>query len=390
MNKQIPHIYIFLWIVYSLQGSLYSSGGLLSRLLLAVLVAVSFFFYCYANIKFKLPTAMRILSVLVLAWSFYGVSPIITGTGTTAFPVLSYSYLRAIYISILPIFSFYVFFRKRLLNETDIKRWFFVFLVTAIVNYYRYQSEALLNSSDEEITNNVGYAFLSLLPLLPLFGKKPVIQYGLLAICFYFILVGFKRGAILAGILCTIWMISRTLRDVQLGGRKHSLHRLALVLLVLISISLGVLFVRDLLVSSDYFVYRLESTLEGSSSNRDLLYSFFFNHFIHETNPIKFLFGNGAYGTIQLYFNYAHNDWLEIAIDNGLVFLVLYAAYWISLISMLLKGKRGSVATLMLGMFIIIYFIRTTISMSYNSISLYAACAFGYSLANYENKRSKE
>ncbi len=388
MNKQIPHIYIFLWIVYSLQGTLYLSGSWTSRLLLVVLVAVSLFFYCYANIKFKLPTAMRILSVLVLAWSFYGIQPILIGTGTTAFPVLSYSYLRAIYISILPIYSFYVFVKKGLLDENAIKRWFFVFLITAIINYFQYQNDALVNSLDDEITNNVGYAFLSLLPLLPLFCKKPIIQYGLLAICFYFILIGFKRGAIFAGVLCTVWMVFRTLKEVQLGGRRHSLRRIVLVLIVLISISLGVVFVRDLLVSSDYFVYRLEKTLEGSSSNRDLLYSFFFSHFIHETNPIKFLFGNGAYGTIKLYFNFAHNDWLEIAIDNGLVVLVLYASYWISLISMLLKGKRESVASLMLGMFIIIYLIRTMISMSYNSISLYAACALGYSLANYEQRRS--
>ena len=101
---------------------------------------------------------------------------------------------------------------------------------------------------------------------------------------------------------------------------------------------------------------------------------------------MRFLFGNGAYGTIQLYFNYAHNDWLEIAIDNGLIVLILYAAFWISLIAMLFKGKRGTTTTLMLGMFIIIYFIRTMISMSYNSISLYAACALGYALAYYEMK----
>lgn len=386
MNKLIPNIYISLWIVYSLQGTLYTSGGMISRLLLVVLMLVSLYYFCYANLKYKLPTPLRILSILVIAWSFYGVFPILFGTGRTAFPVLSYSYLRAIYISLLPIYCFYVFFKQRSLDEKNIKVWFFFFLVTATFNYFRYQTNALTDSSDEEITNNVGYVFLSLLPLLPLFGRKPIIQYGLLAICFYFILVGFKRGAILIGVLCAGWMISRTLRSKQLGGRKLSRRRFLLILMVFVTIGLGVYLIRDLLASSDYFKYRLEMTLEGSSSRRDLLYTFFFNHFIHETNLMRFLFGNGAYGTIQLYFNYAHNDWLEIAIDNGLIVLILYAAFWISLIAMLFKGKRGTTTTLMLGMFIIIYFIRTMISMSYNSITLYAACALGYALAYYEMK----
>ena len=130
-----------------------------------------------------------------------------------------------------------------------------------------------VGSSAEEITNNAGYLFLSLIPIWVLFRKKPLLQYAGLAFCMSFILMGMKRGAILIGgvvVLYLIWQIIKNARGKQ---------RVIVILLTAVLAVAGVYFVIDMMTSSDYFLQRLEATKEGNSSGRDSLYSFFWTYF---------------------------------------------------------------------------------------------------------------
>ena len=383
---------MIMWLLYNLQGFLIPVGGIVSRTLLLLILVISLYYFVYANIRIKLPKPLKILSALVIFFTLYGLEPILFGTGDLAFKVAPFGYLKTILISLLPIYVFYVFFERGLLSEKDIMRWTVAFVAVAIGQYYIGRQQFLerimeAGSNREEFTNNAGYILVSVLPLLALFWRKPFRQYVLLGVCMLYVLMGFKRGAILSGALCSIWFIFASFKSENRTRKSGGSRMFTRLLLTVVIIAVAVYAVQRVMMTSDYFNYRVQQTVEGESSLREINYNFFWNHFINENNPFRFLFGYGANGTLKIWSNYAHNDWLEIAINNGLIVLLIYAYYWISLFGMFLKGNRRAIPVIMLGMFIIIYFIRSLVSMSYGDISIYASSALAYALVYYERKK---
>ena len=383
-----------MWMVYYLQGVLYKEGGLFSQSLLVILLLISLYYFFYAISRYRLPKPMRILSAMIIIWSVYGIIPIIFGTGKLAIRVAPFEYLKNIYMSLLPIYTFYVFVKKGDLNEDMLRRWLVVFVLVAISSFYKQQSKLVLSalsrgSSETEFTNNAGYIMVSLLPMLALLWKKPLWQYILLGVCMTFVLMAYKRGAILAGTICSIWLIYVSFKNEQQVGSKVSNRRMMRLVLTLLIVIASVFLVQYFLTTSDYFSMRVESTRGGYTSNRDNIYSFFYNYFLHDMSPLDYLIGLGANGTLKIYENAAHNDWLEIAIDNGVIMLILYFAYWLSMFKMFFKGNNHNMSNLMFGMFVIVYFLKSYFSMSYSDIPVYSSCALGYSMATYFSKTKK-
>lgn len=383
--RAFVNVYIFLFCVYYLQGILFASGGIISRILLAVLLVVSLYYFGYANTNYKLPTPLKVLSIMVLAWTGYGMVIIMFGAGFGV-RVPSYYYLKGIYLSLLPIYSFYTFARKGILTDYLLKSWTFVFLVVGIFQFYReFNSRLLIATGNiDEFTNNSGYIMVSLFALLPLFQEKPIIQYSLLSVILWYVLTGFKRGAILIGTLCVIWMLYLSFtnkKEIGMAKKKRMIRLLLTITLIIV----GIYAVNMLLSGSDYFSKRIEDTLEGNTSNRDIIYGKMYAFIWQQNNIFNLLFGNGADATLRIFRAYAHNDWLEIAVNNGLWMVVLYVVYWVSLAKFVLKGNKYSVCSQMLTLFFFIYFLKTFISMSYNDITPYAACAFGYAMANFKD-----
>ena len=380
----ICHFYLFVILLCALNGTLYTAGGFISQGLQALFILMSLYYTVYANLKYNLPYYFKGLDILLMMFTIYGVILIVSGERlmikTSYHETSNITYLKSIYLSLLPVFAFYVFAKKGLLTEKTIKIWFFLFLVLAIKSFFNAQERMLQaaierGSSEEEFTNNVAYTFIGLFPALVLFYKKPIIQYLCLAICAYFIILGMKRGAMLIGGVCLIWFLATNLKAVP-KKRKW-----LVVLFSIIVLGAGLYFIRNMMENSLYFQYRIAQTQAGEMSGREDIYSRFFQHFINESTPTRLLFGNGANATLKIGSNYAHNDWLEIAINQGFMGVVIYLAYWICFFVSWRKTKKHSQAYLAVGMLLIIYFISTLFSMSYNGMSRCASMVLGYYLA---------
>ena len=384
LRINICHIYLIVILLCMLNGTLYKGGSFIAQALQYILILMSLYYAVYANVKYKLPVYFNALNVLLVMFTVYGMLLLISGEHLIVrqnfMETSNTDFLKSIYKSLLPVYPFFVFTRQGLLKEKTIKIWFFIFFVLAIRWFYNAQAHMLAaalerRSSAEEFTNNFGYTFLALLPALVLFYKKPVIQYLGLAVCGYFIVIGMKRGAILCGVICLLWFIVVNLKKVP-KKRKW------IVVLVSVAVVLaGIYLFNYMMETSSYFRYRLAQTEAGESSGRNDLYSIFYNHFIHEDNPLRFLFGNGANATLKIGDNFAHNDWLEIAINQGVLGLVIYLVYWICYLITWRKTKQHPQAFMAIGMIFIIYFLSTLFSMSYNSVSRCAAMVLGYYLA---------
>ena len=194
------------------------------------------------------------------------------------------------------------------------------------------------------------------------------------------IVAAMKRGAIICGAVCIVWFLAVNLKETKSNRRL-----LVLFFSVVVFAALAYIYYY-MLNSSAYFNYRIGQTESGDSSGRDILYSTFFNHFINESNIMRFMFGYGANGTLKISFNFAHNDWLEIAINQGLIGLFIYLLYWIGLFITWRRSSRQPLPFMAIGMFLFIYFLSTLFSISYNNVTRFAAMVLGYSLAVYNNK----
>lgn len=345
---------------------------------------MSLYYAFYANWKYELPVFFKALNVLLFMFTIYGVLLLISGEQlmekTMNLVVPHSNYLKSIYKSLLPIYPFYVFTKQGLLKEKTIKTWFIIFLLLSIRFFYSSQARMLIEamergSSAVEFTNNMGYSFLALLPALVLFYKKPVVQYLGIIICGYYIVMCMKRGALLIGVVCLIWFMVTNLKIVS---KKQ---KWIVIIVSLALIFLGIYLYYYMIETSAYFRYRVTQTKTGDASGRDELYSMFYEHFIHEEKPLRFLFGYGADGTLKVAGEFAHNDWLEIATNQGLLGLIVFLLYWICFYFSWRKAKWHPQAFMAIGMLFFIYFLSTVFSMSYNSVTRCAAMVLGYYLA---------
>lgn len=382
------NIYIVLWMLYYLQGTLYESGSLISQGILSIVLLMSVINVIKVIAQRGLCGYLKGLNVLLIMFTVYGVismvfTPTIYGSG--GYTTNSFNYLKVIYLSLLPIYSFYYYAQKGKLDEKNLKVWVILFFMLAIVRYYTEQATRLMEIYGDETTNNSGYTILSLIPLIVYWREKPTLQYILLAVAMVFILMAMKRGAILIGALCVIWFLYQSFKN---SNRKTKIWVFVLTVLV---IAAGIYAVQYMLESSAYFVSRLEQTKDGNSSNRDVIYNSFWNYYLNETSVLQSLFGQGADASLKVFGAYAHNDWLEILINNGLIGAIIYLVYWIRFYKEWRNSKGNSVVFMVFGLTLLIYFVSTLFSMSYNGMSTYATCGFGYALGikNLQIKKQK-
>lgn len=379
-------LYIFLWILYNLQGTLYASGGSISQVLLAILLAWSVVNCFRLSSKDTYHSEyFRGLNVLMLVFTIYGLLLIIMGTelyiteGANK-KVRNFVYLKEIYTSLLPIYSFFLFAKKGKLTEKSLKRWFFIFIIVGTLQYARSQREAVLLAmmqgwEPDGITNNSGYIFVSLLPGLILLRKKPMIQYLGLTLCMFLILASMKRGAIIVGVLSVILLFSYQLR--------YSSHRkkIGIVFLIILVSVASYLAAMHMLETSDYFNSRIQATLEGNSSHRDEMYSSLLRTFVYDTSLFQMLLGRGAWGTLTVSFNFAHNDWLEILTNQGVLGISVFMYYWICFLKNSKDANLPSESRICLSMILLIYFMKTIFSMSYSDMSIYSTSVLALCLA---------
>lgn len=379
--------FIIVWVLYYLQGVLFSSGGAISTGLLGINLLISI--WCAIKVwqMPHHPPYIKGLNLLVLLFSIYGFALILMSPSTihyrmSGMSMASYNYIKSIYLSILPIYAFYYFSIKGYLTAERLRWWAVVFCISCVLSYYIYMQQAMekllaRGSMAEETTNNAGYLFLSLIPIWALFRKKPLLQYAGLAFCMAFILMGMKRGAIAIGSVVFLYLIWQIIKNAR--GKQ----RFIVILLTAVLVVVGVYFVIDMMTSSDYFLQRLEATKEGNSSGRDSIYSFFWTYFTEKADAIQFLFGRGANGTLEIYYNYAHNDWLEIAVNQGLLGIAVYIVYWKQLYSTWRQSTNIDAKTI-LALVGIIYFAQTLFSMSYADMTYVSTSVLGYALATYK------
>lgn len=376
-------IYVGLSILYILQGALYQQGiinKVLQVVLLvwALLVAAKEYRYCNSNNKL-----LRATSYLLALYFAYGFAFIISGTvyqygngGTTS----SYGYLQSSLNSLLPIFLFYHYTKRGYLSEKRIMYYGLLFLASYILDYsfntqqmIAYYAE--LGSNRVEFTNNSSYQFLLLFPFL-YFYKSKWIQAGFALSILYFLLIGMKRGAIIIGVLCMLIYLAHNWQKI-----KHTKNVLLYIVGTILILSLFISFMTKELSGSEYFLERVQQTLEGDSSGRDIIYSAIWHTVWDSGNLFYLIFGRGANATVEVTGGwFAHQDWLETLCDTGLIGILILLSFYLAIYKECIRAKRMGLDSIYQPFFLmlVICVFKSFFSMSIQDMQVCQTMILGY------------
>lgn len=365
-------IFVMLWGIYYLQGILYSPG-ILNQAVQLLMILFGLYAVCQYIMNKSKSRLINATIALIVMYCIYGTFIILYGDGIAMTP--DSSYLKSSLNSLLPIVFFYNQTRCGNLNHKRICLYTFFILIITIALYNYNALRVIELKRVDEITNNVGYVFVAIMPLIYFFSKKPLLQYILLAIILVYVLMGMKRGAIAIAAICFIIFVVSKLKEKSSWKKKLIIISLFLILIILFSNIIS-----TMLQTSDYFMARIESTLEGNLSGRDILFSRISDAVLGEQNVLKILFGHGANSTIKFAGNFAHQDWLETACNNGLFGLVILLNFFV-ILWLDAWNSRKYISQEMFYCFLTLFimsFVKTMFSMSIQDLDISQSMLLGY------------
>jgi len=282
--------------------------------------------------------------------------------------------------ALLPLSLFVCLAQKGVMSDKFFVVAGIVLLVAAILQYQHYERIILLSreSDNENVTNNSSVAFLMLLPMVFLF-KNNIQKWATFLICLFFLITGAKRGNIFAAVIPVLLIGYSMLKD-----SRRSLKKATLVLSLIVG---TVLLTYHWVSNNNYLMYRVEKTKEGNSSGRDVIYVGAWHVWYDSENPISYLVGYGFDGTIHQTLtghHHAHNDWLEVLVDYGLLGVILYLAVFITFFQQIRRMQSFKWKMVFLSG-VVIWFFKTFYSMGFTSETLSVAMiSMGTALGRYK------
>lgn len=215
----------------------------------------------------------------------------------------------------------------------------------------------------EDITNNGSVVFLYILPIT-LFLKNRYFSYGITLISAYFLMEGAKRGNIICAVPVIILFIVLTFRN----RRVRIYEKLIFIVFFLFAISWGI----KQFEQNEYLQTRVEQTIEGNSSNRDILYTNAWKVYSESNNLKNIIFGYGFQATCynQQIGNYVHNDWLEILVDYGAFGAIFYLTIFLLLFQLIRKEKDVQKRYVLIAI-ALVWFFKSIFSMGFTSDTMF-------------------
>lgn len=359
-------------------------GNKVTQLTWLVSIGCSIFVF----IQKSSPIVIKQTFVLAMWLSLYGVIHLIFGqninTGNRVVPTSEY--LVGIVSSMFPLFFIYYFSYKGYITEDTIRKWSVLFIITVIFSYFNSIREMRYISDLERYTNNIGYVFLRSLPFLFFWYRKPVLQYVIFILYGLFIINSLKRGPILIWLILFIIYAYNNLKTIK--KQKYS-TRLILYALPVFVLSASIYYINNELINNEGLMNRLNATIEGNDSGRTEIYSTILKIFCSDSNLFQIIFGHGADSTLSFLNIHAHNDWLELLMNQGFIGVVLYLFYYIAIFKQIRKTNNPLARKLLFNIFIIILF-TSIFSMSYMAYdsSIHIIMGYGIYRSCVSTKRS--
>lgn len=284
----------------------------------------------------------------------------------------------------------YYLTRNSALDEKYFKILIFSLIVIYGVISYLNLGHRLDLSRGLSVADNTGYSLVTLLPGVMLFTNKK----WTFLVSLFIIIVGAlfcgKRGAIVAMAIAILPIVKYYLNYYSRSSAKEVI----MIIIVIIASYVALYFFGDFFNES---MSRFESIEEDGGSGRTDIYRLYLDHFA-QSDFIHQIFGHGLfagqwgkaheYAFISIV---AHNEWLEILFDFGILGILFYIFIFRDLIVQLWKNRRNKdIMYYMLLVSLLVFGIKSVLSstflMSANSIYMFMLMAYAMAKLDIRQK----
>lgn len=335
MRKILINTAITLLVLYQMLLTYISIGNnelRFDRFLLPIMILFNLYFLvrilCIINVN---NTVKRLHLFIGFFISLYLISAVIYSF--THSLELVYGYLPTIMLVIPTISTFFYATYFGYISQKQIKIITIIFLCIAFYSFYSIYLHKvdLLGEDFYKHSNNSGYSFVLILPLLFLsFKNNKFIALILSSVFFVFVLFAAKRGAIIIYSIIYVYYLIYYISHVSVG------EKITITGLLLIAFMPTYIILKE---KMGYLLFRF--TLDGASG-RDEIYSSILEAFQNSTFW-EFCFGHGFFSVFEVtsaIFGFglmAHSDYLEIILDLGLLGIMIYLSIIYFLIRYIVK-----------------------------------------------------
>lgn len=350
------------YFLYFIQGLVYPIGGIFSKGIILLIILIQLF-YSFKTIfqlsrrTYPINWMIFFFILNILAYIFSPPSLPNDFNTTNQFKnelIFCTSILAGYYFGLKVSFSS--------------KKWLLISILLLMMSVSQYFTsiiqvkEILKNIEGGDFTNNAAYFFVSLIPFLALTIRKHTIPtIIILGISFCFIIICAKRGAT----LCAGCMILYGLIWYQKNYGLSTKYIITIAILLIGSI----MYVESILSTNDFIMRRLEDTKSGGTSGRELIWIRLLDYWQYKGNLFTVLFGFGTCFTTVIAGNFAHNDWLELLICNGIIGIIVYFGLILSCWMFSSRKNIFPEYRLAIRSFLICWILSSIFSMGYTSIS---------------------
>lgn len=330
-------VYLFLAVIaiYFCQGSLYANGSIISQGTLALWMLINITYLIKYASSFKLLLLEKIIFwfwFINTCYWFFSDKVLISAWYE---PLSTMNNFKSIFCTFLTYFPVRYFTRKNILTEKHLSCFAVIMLIVFILSFLSFEAQMLYELNREAVTNNMGYRFVALLPLLAIF-RKVKFTYITVFVASYFVIMSSKRGAILCCVLLFVLLFYYSFKNIP--RKKKFLYSI----LILGVFSISIYYLIDIFMSNEYLIMRLTNMEEGVDDSGDARLNQISAILDYTTNGsiLHFLFGYGFDKSVMMAGNYAHNDWAELLANLGIFGCVLYLVFFTSLISIFTKNRQ--------------------------------------------------
>lgn len=229
---------------------------------------------------------------------------------------------KTILVVLLSFFPFYYLANQRLIGDKTMRNVFVIFLIVSIIGYFVDAVFVRTVAKEGESSQvNAIYGVVYLVPFI-FFIKRKLSIYIIISMLFLLVLSSLKRGAFISFSLGCIILLYWTTRGNM--SKTNLLQKITGIFLI----STFAIVAYYITMAEKDFVQRFIRISTDGGSNRNVIYETLLFTWLEKTNYYQLIFGFGFAGTINFVYSFAHNDLLEVAVNYGLIGLVVYILLW--------------------------------------------------------------
>lgn len=382
LNRVLRNSLLLLLALYFTQGSFYPTGSVVGKLALLLVLIISSFYLIKSLLKKSVHKGLfyyawaALLLVNTLGFFLEG-----------NFGGIHLAQYRNILTALLPFFPFYYLASRGTLTDKHLRYFSLILLPIFIASFFTSRHDLLSQSlnDSENVVTNTAYLFVALIPYIFLWGKQKLIAAAGMVLLLFFIIQGAKRGALIVALMgCSIF-IYYLLSSVEPKKRVRSF------LVALVGIGLLAMYVYDFYISNEFLINRMQKISDGGSG-RDFIYLNLLNNWYESNSVINYLFGFGFVSTIKYSGSghLAHNDWLELLTNFGLLGVTIYAIVFFAALRFILNRNIVKEHRLIMLAIVSMWFLQTLFSMYYTTSSTaFTSILLGYLFGSHQYNKKK-